>query len=85
VKTAYGDREKLKGLGIAPVLLQMNIGGGIEIPVTDKMSIYTGLFFNNGFVPDVTNPKELDLDYKGRFSDGNVRLNNIALRLGMFF
>jgi len=84
-KTASSENEKIRGLGISPVLLQMNIGGGIEYAITPKLSFYTGLFFNNGFVPDVTNPKELDLDYKGKFSDGNTRLNNIALRIGLFF
>lgn len=81
-----GDNEKLRGgLSVTPILFQMNLGGGIEYQATDKMSIYAGLFFNNGFAPDVTNPKELNLNYKGRFSDGNVRLNNIALKIGIFF
>ena len=57
----------------------------MEYAVSSKMSVYAALLFNNGFAPDVTNPKELDLDYKGKFSDGNVRMNNIALRLGLFF
>ncbi|MBS1774302.1 MAG: outer membrane beta-barrel protein [Bacteroidetes bacterium] len=84
-KTVTGDKEKIKGLAINPILLEMNVGGGIEFAITQKMSFYTGIFFNNGFAPDVTNPKELDLDYKGKFTDGNIRINNIALRLGLFF
>jgi opacity protein-like surface antigen len=80
-----GENEKLRGLGISPVLLQMNLGGGLEYSITEKMSIYAGVFYNNGFIPDVTNPKDLDLGFKGNFSDGNIRLNNIAIRIGMFF
>ncbi|MCB0700988.1 MAG: PorT family protein [Chitinophagales bacterium] len=86
VKDVSGDNEKLRGgLSVTPVLFQMNLGGGIEYQATDKMSFYIGLFFNNGFAPDVTNPKELKMDYEGTFSDGNVRLNNLALKVGMFF
>lgn len=84
-KRASGENEKISGLGVTPILFQMNVGGGIEYAISEKMSIYAALLFNNGFTPDVTNPKELDLDFKGRFSDGNVRMNNIALRIGMFF
>lgn len=85
-KTATGENEKLKnGLAITPILFQMNLGGGIEYQLTDKMSFYIGLFFNNGFAPDVTSPKDLNMGYKGTFTDGNVRLNSIALKVGMFF
>ncbi len=81
-----GENEKLTGgLAVAPVNLQMNLGGGIEYPITQKMSFYLGLFFNNGFLPDATNPKEFKMDYKGKFSDGNTRLNNFSLRIGLFF
>ncbi|RYY26399.1 MAG: PorT family protein [Chitinophagaceae bacterium] len=83
---AEGDREKLSGsFTIAPVNLQLNIGAGVEKRISQKMSYYLGLFFNNGFLPDATKPEEFDLEYKGRFSDGNVRLNNFAFRLGLFF
>lgn len=84
-KVAAGENEKIRGVGISPVLMQMNLGGGLEYALTQKMSLYAGVFFNNGFVPDVTSPKDLDLDFKGNFSDGNVRLNNIAIRVGLFF
>jgi len=84
--TITGENERLRGgLSITPVLFQMNLGAGIEYSVSQKMSMYIGLFFNNGFAPDATNPKELDMEYKGNFSDGNVRLNNMALKLGMYF
>lgn len=85
-RVATGDNEKLRGpLSITPLLFQMNLGGGIEYQLTDKMSLYVGLFFNNGFAPDVTNPKEINMGYDGNFTDGNVRLNNLALKLGLFF
>lgn len=85
-KTITGDNEKLRGpLSITPLLFQMNLGGGIEYQFTDKLSFYLGLFFNNGFAPDVTNPKEINMNYDGNFTDGNIRLNNLGLKLGMFF
>lgn len=84
---ATGDKEKIKGaLAIAPVMFQMNIGAGAEYPISDKLTAYVGLFFNNGFAPDATNPNKFDLNsYKGSFKDGNTRLNNFALRVGLFF
>lgn len=85
-QTVSGDKEKLTGsFTIAPFLLQLNVGAGVEKPITEKMALYFGLFFNNAFLPDVTNPKEYDLDYKGNFSDGNIRLNSLAFRFGLFF
>lgn len=85
-KTLTGENERLRGgLSITPILFQMNLGAGIEYSVSQKMSMYVGLFFNNGFAPDATNPKELNMEYKGSFSDGNVRLNNLSLKVGMFF
>lgn len=85
-KSLDGDNEKLTGtLAVPPAMLQMNIGGGIEYNITDKMSFYSGLFFNNGFLPDATNPANYELGYKGEFSDGNIRLNSLGLRVGIFF
>lgn len=85
-KVISGDREKLEGsFTIAPFLMQLNIGAGIEKPISEKMSIYLGLFFNNAFAPDVTNPSKYELGYKGSFGDGSVRLNSFAFRFGLFF
>jgi hypothetical protein len=85
-KTVSETNEKLfGGLSIPPLMLSLNIGGGVEYAISNKMAIYAGLFFNNGFAPDATNPNRLDMNYSGSFSDGNTRLNNIALRLGIFF
>lgn len=84
--TIEGENEKLRGgLNVLPVLFQMNLGAGMEYQITQKMSLYIGLFFNNGFAPDVTKPDQLDLDYKGEFTDGNIRLNNLSLKVGMYF
>ncbi len=81
-----GDKEKLSGsFAIAPVLLQLNIGAGVEKPVGEKMALYFGLFFNNSFLPDVTNPAKYDMGYSGSFSDGNIRMNSFAFRFGLFF
>lgn len=80
------DNVKLKGaLTISPILFQMNIGIGAEYPINDQLCGYLGLFFNNGFAPDVTNTAKYSFNYPGNFKDGNVRLNNFALRLGLFF
>lgn len=90
LKSKSDTKAKITGsLGaIAPVLFQMNIGAGVEMPVSYKLKFYVGLFFNNGFAPDATKPDlydEKNLGYSGTFRDGNTRLNNLALRLGLFF
>ncbi len=91
-KDKIGSRAALSP-GFAPVNFQMNLGIGVEYPLTDKLAAYAGLFFNNGFVPDMTNPQNFELyddnnkliDVNSTFKDGNVRFNNFALRLGIFF
>ena len=73
---------------IAPVLFQMNLGVGAEHAFSNNLTAYVGIFFNNGFAPDATKPDDFDntkLGYKGTFRDANTRLNNFALRLGLFF
>lgn len=84
--------EKVKltgGLGtIAPVMLAMSLGAGAEYPLTHKLTAYAGLFFNNGFTPDATDPSKYDVEklgYRSTFQDGKTRLNNFALRIGLFF
>ena len=88
-KVAEGDKIKLDGsLTIAPIMLQMNIGAGAEYPINNKLSAYVGVFFNNGFTPDATSPNRFNnatLGYQGEFADAKTRLNNISLRLGLFF
>ncbi|RQO30482.1 hypothetical protein DBR32_13025 [Taibaiella sp. KBW10] len=81
------------GTAVAPVMLSMNIGLGAEYPLTDKLAGYIGIFFNNGFLPDATSPQNYELydnannkiKVNSTFKDGNVRFNNFALRLGVFF
>ncbi len=86
-----GENEKIKGtLAIAPVMFTMNIGGGVEYPLNNKLAAYVGLFFNNGFAPDATNPNKYSMPYSGdnkerSFKDANTRLNNFSLRVGLFF
>ncbi|KAA5533680.1 PorT family protein [Taibaiella lutea] len=85
-KTATGNNEKIKGtLAIAPVMFSMNIGAGLEYPLNQKLAAYGGIFFNNGFAPDATNPGKYDMAYDLPFQDANTRLNNFALRIGLFF
>jgi hypothetical protein len=85
-RTLQGSNEKLTGtLAAAPLMLQMNLGAGIEYPLTPKLHFYAGLFFNNAFLSNTVSPKNYDLGYKGSFTDGYVRLNNLALRVGLFF
>src|SRR5690606_29580864 len=91
-KDKLGSRGTLNP-GFAPVNFQMNLGVGAEYPLTDKLAAYVGIFFNNGFLPDMTNPQNFELhdnnnqpiEVNSSFKDGNVRFNNIALRLGIFF
>jgi len=90
-KDKIGSRGALNP-GFAPVNFQMNLGAGVEYPLTDKLAAYAGIFFNNGFLPDVTNPQNFELYDKGQainvnndFKDGNTRFNNFALRIGIFF
>ncbi len=81
-----GEKEKMVGsLTMAPIMLQLNVGAGIEYSISGKMALYTGIFFNNGFLPDAVRPDKFSFPYEGTFSDGNTRMNNLALRVGLFF
>ncbi len=85
-QTAIEDKVRINGsFAIAPVMLQMNLGLGLEFPFSEKKSALIGVFFNNGFLPDATNPKKYNTFYGPTFRDGRTRLNNLSLRLGMFF
>ena len=85
--TTYATTEKEKitgGIGaIAPVMFQMNVGIGAQYAIGSKLDAYFGVFFNNGFAPNITIPEKFD--NLPDFKDGNTRLNNFALRLGFFF
>lgn len=83
------NNVKIAGtLSVAPLNIQLNIGAGATYPLGGNLSAYVGVFFNNGFAPDATNPARYNFKYSptlGSFSDGNVRLNNVAFRLGLLF
>lgn len=62
---------------IQPVSIGMQIGAGIEFPLSDKNTMVAGLIFNNGFI---------DVTKNGSWgNDGRINLNNISLKLGVFF
>ena len=62
---------------VQPVTIGMQIGGGVELPISDKNSLVLGLVFNNGFI---------DVTKNGNWGgDGRVNLNSMALKLGIFF
>jgi hypothetical protein len=62
---------------IQPITIGMQIGGGVEIPISDKNVLVAGLVFNNGFI---------DVTKNGNWGgDGRVNLNSMALKLGIFF
>ncbi len=83
------ENVKIVGtLSVAPLTIQLNVGAGATYPINDNLLAYVGVFFNNGFAPDATNPARYNFTYTptlGSFSDGNIRLNNVALRLGLIF
>jgi hypothetical protein len=61
---------------IQPLNIGMQIGAGVEFPLSNKNSLVAGLIFNNGFI---------DATKNGSWgNDGRVNLNNIALKLGVF-
>lgn len=91
-RSAAGDtiyktesKEKLVGgIGnVAPIMLQMNVGAGVQYAVSKNVDAYVGVFFNNGFAPNATDPtKNTNLP---KFTDGNTRMNSVSLRLGFYF
>lgn len=77
------QKTKLGGNAtVVPVTLGWGIGIGGEYDLNGKNAVTAQLFYRNGFV-DVTTPKTND-DGK-KFSDGNVRSNSIAIRIGYTF
>jgi hypothetical protein len=62
---------------VQPITIGMQIGAGVEIPISDKNALVAGLVFNNGFI---------DVTKNGSFgNDGRINLNSLALKLGIFF
>ena len=65
-----------------PVNVGWMLGVGAEYELTEKNSVFFTILYRNGFT-DVTTPQ---LNPSGsKFSDGNIRLNTIALRVGYYF
>jgi hypothetical protein len=76
-------KQKLGGLAtVIPVTLGWSLGIGGEYDLNGKNAVIAQLIYRNGFV-DITNPKTND-DGK-RFSDGNIRSNSFAIRIGYTF
>ena len=77
------EKSKLGGTATCvPVNLGWFIGAGAEYELNDKNSFYFSLIYRNGFT-DITTPKTNDANKK--FSDGNIRSNSFAIRIGYFF
>ncbi len=83
--TTIASKVKLGKDGFAkmvPFNLGWSVGVGAEYPVTEKNAVYAALLYRNGFI-DNTTPK---LNKDGfKFSDGNIRSNTFAIRVGYFF
>ena len=78
-----GAKTKLKDVAnCVPVNLGWHIGPGVEYAFNDKNSVYLSVLYRNGFI-DATTPKNNTSGYK--FSDGNIRSNSFAIRVGYFF
>jgi hypothetical protein len=60
-----------------PINIGMQLAVGIELPISDKNTLVAGLAFNNGFI-DVTKNSQWG-------NDGRVNMNNLSLKLGVFF
>ena len=77
------SNEKLGGIAtVVPINFGWSIGVGAEYILNDKNSFYATLLYRNGFV-DATTPKTNDAGLK--FSDGNIRSNTFAIRVGYYF
>ena len=81
--TTSGDKTKLKDIAsCVPINLGWHIGPGVEYDLNGKNAFYLSLLYRNGFI-DATTPKNNAAGWK--FSDGNVRSNSFAIRVGYFF
>lgn len=76
-------KQKLGGIATTvPVNIGWMLGAGAEYEINDKNSVFFTILYRNGF-SDVTTPQNNDDGFK--FSDGNIRSNTIALRVGYYF
>jgi Outer membrane protein beta-barrel domain len=74
---------KVDILTVTPIQIGWHFGVGTEVKVSDKNALYISLLYRNGLF-DATLPTFRKLADK-KFDDGNVRANNISLRIGYFF
>jgi len=65
-----------------PINFGWHIGPGVEYDLNGKNSVFLSILYRNGFI-DATRPQMNTAGFK--FSDGNVRSNTVAIRIGYFF
>lgn len=70
------ENENIIG-NLQPLNLGMQVGAGVEFPLTDKNRVVAGLVYNNGLIDMTRNSKWGD--------DGRVNLNSFNIKLGVFF
>jgi Outer membrane protein beta-barrel domain len=68
---------------ITPFQIGWHFGAGAEYKLNAKNSMYAFILYRNNLI-DATLPQNRTDDEK-KFADGNVRGNNISLRIGYFF
>ena len=61
---------------ITPINMGLLVGIGFEYPLGDKLAGLVGLDYRNGFI---------DVTRNAKWDDGKVNMNNVALKLGLFF
>ena len=78
------DKVKLGDYAKAiPINLGWHVGVSGEYELQNGSAASFGLLYRNGFLPDATTPK---LNKDGfRYSDGNIRQNSFAIRIGYYF
>lgn len=73
----YGkENENIIG-NLQPFNIGMQVGGGVEFPLTDKNRLVAGLMYNNGLIDMTRNVKW--------GNDGRINLNSFTIKLGVFF
>jgi len=83
VTDSVGTNQKIDDVArVVPINVGWHIGAGAEYSLSNGSAVYGAIIYRNGFT-DYTTPS---LNEKGnRFSDGNIRSNTIAIRIGYFF
>jgi opacity protein-like surface antigen len=83
VTDSTGANQKINDVArVVPINVGWHIGAGAEYQLSSGSAVYGAILYRNGFT-DFTTPS---LNEKGnRFSDGNIRSNTIAIRIGYFF